>query len=357
MLGDLFLRLGDFFGLWCMAAHICNESTQNVHSANGGIKDQHKMAEEKKHTFVIHDESLNSYGFYMVTAGAEIKQFKKNPIMLWNHNRPSSWRGSTNDVLPIGHWENIRIEGTQIFADAVFDSDDFSQKIAKKVEEGTLRMASVGARIITESTDTKYIKPGQRYATVLKWKLREASIVDIGANDNALALYDKKGGEIELSDNAETIPLTEITKSNIETMDIETLQILNLQEGASDQAVRTAVQSLIDQNAQLTSEKSDLDKQLTTVKGQLKVFTDKEKEQRTTEAATLTDAAVTDGRLDAKQKDRVLKMFEGDHDGTKAFLADLPIRTPVKERIGDGDETFAEGGAWEKRMEEIRNNK
>ena len=51
----------------------------------------------------------------MLTSGADLSVFENNPVMLLNHD---DWE------LPIGRWENIRIEGTLILADAVFDEDD-----------------------------------------------------------------------------------------------------------------------------------------------------------------------------------------------------------------------------------------
>ena len=51
----------------------------------------------------------------MLTSGADLSVFENNPVMLLNHD---DWD------LPIGRWENIRIEGTRILADAVFDEDD-----------------------------------------------------------------------------------------------------------------------------------------------------------------------------------------------------------------------------------------
>ena len=62
----------------------------------------------KRFTFVLHDETVNTYGFRMLTSGANLEEFRKNPVILLNHK---DWE------LPIGRWENIRIEGTQILAD------------------------------------------------------------------------------------------------------------------------------------------------------------------------------------------------------------------------------------------------
>ena len=88
-------------------------------------------------TFVLHDESVNTYGFYMLTAGCDLEAFRRNPIMLLNHD---DW------AAPIGKWANVRIEGDRILADAVFDmGDPRAAEIARKVKEGFLSACSVGA--------------------------------------------------------------------------------------------------------------------------------------------------------------------------------------------------------------------
>ena len=90
-----------------------------------------------KKTFILHDETVNTYGFRMLTSGANLEEFRKNPVMLLNHD---DWK------MPIGRWENIRIEGTQILADAVFDeADPRAVEVQKKVDTDFLRMASIGA--------------------------------------------------------------------------------------------------------------------------------------------------------------------------------------------------------------------
>lgn len=35
----------------------------------------------KKQTFLIHDESVNSYGFSILTDGMDLTRFKQNPVM------------------------------------------------------------------------------------------------------------------------------------------------------------------------------------------------------------------------------------------------------------------------------------
>ena len=40
------------------------------------------MAFTKRFTFVLHDETVNTYGFRMLTSGANLEEFRKNPVIL-----------------------------------------------------------------------------------------------------------------------------------------------------------------------------------------------------------------------------------------------------------------------------------
>lgn len=305
-------------------------------------------------TFVLHDESLNSYGFWMKTSGADISQFEKNPIMLFNHNR--TWRGTEDEVLPIGHWENIRTEGEKILAEPAFDPDEFSQKIKAKVEAGTLRMASVGASVIEQSEDTEHIKPGQRYATVLKWKVKEASIVDIGANDNALALYDEAEKLIELSASGSDIPLKEIQTQKIIKMK-KVAEILKLSEGATEQEFVDAITPIVNENVTLKADLQTEKDAVTALQAKLDAIALKEKAEAEANAKVLVAAAIKDGRLDDDEKHTAesfwLRNFEADFDSTKGQLEKLPKKTNLSDRFTGNPKGET---AWEKRRREIDEN-
>lgn len=281
----------------------------------------------KNKTFVLHDETVNTYGFRMLTSGADLTEFRKNPVMLLNHN---DWS------LPIGRWENIRIEGSRILADAVFDMKDQRENggaaIASKVDGDFLRMASIGAWPPDEvSEDPIYMITAQTRGTVTKWTVREASIVTIGSNHNALAFYDKEGELLDLTDLQAVITLIDTApKITTKNKKMEKLnQILNLADSASEAEREAAVGVILSDNARLKNENE-------TFMSRIDELNKADKAKRSAEAVTLTDAAVKDGRLDAKGKDTFIKLFDVDFDSAKASLEAIPQRRPVTDQIEAG---------------------
>jgi len=325
-------------------------------------------------SFVLTDESLNSSGFWILTKGGDLKQFKKNPVMLWSHMRV--WKGTEDEVLPIGRWENVRIsDDGALIADAVFDENDpFAVKIKNKVENGFLKAASVGIRVIETSSDTKYKKHGQTRETITKWKLVEASICDIGRNENALVFYDENDNVLELSgdsevncpikkltidngqltmkeESTETTGSTEVDKNEgvkdtniINILKMEKLtKLLNLADGSQEQEIVASVQAIIGERDALKAEKDARNAQLAA--------------ERQTEAETLTDAAIRDGRVNDDEKHSVrtswIGFFEQNFDGAKNALAGIPVPKSVKEQMQEQQSEQPAGSAWAKRQAEI----
>lgn len=153
--------------------------------------------------FTLIDESVLQYGFRILMNGYQPKLFASNPVMLLMHNRAegSVFASPTNDViLPIGRWNNIRIDGTALKAQPEFDdNDEFAVKVENKVNKGYLNGASISLIPIEVSEDASLKLPGQIGPTVTKWEIMEASIVDIPNCKNALAIRNAAGKSILLS--------------------------------------------------------------------------------------------------------------------------------------------------------------
>ncbi len=137
-------------------------------------------------TFVLTDSSLDSHSERIIVEGVDLTRFKANPIMLFNHLRPSRLNSRNELNLPIGIWKNIKKQNGQVVADAYIDTaDDFAVKIGDKVEKGIITSASIGLAVKAVSDDEKDKIRGQKGVTITKCEIRECSLVDIPSNPNA----------------------------------------------------------------------------------------------------------------------------------------------------------------------------
>lgn len=147
--------------------------------------------------------------------------------MLFNHMTGDGWLMSDpNYKGPIGRWENPRVENGQLLADPIFDLNDSTGKIlADKVENGFIRAASIGFRILSTSNDPKDMIAGQTRPTVTSCELMEISVVDLPANKNALCLFDADGARIDLKDESITACLSAVL-TNTQKPSIMKLKIM-----------------------------------------------------------------------------------------------------------------------------------
>lgn len=213
---------------------------------------------------IISSSRLNCYGTRVLTEGGDLEQYRKNPTLLYMHRR-----GSRTD-MPIGIIENLRVEGDFIYGTPKFDTDTEEEKIiAAKWERGTLRMLSAGIEILEWSEDPQYLVQGQTRPTIIKWKLEEVSVVDIGANDDALQLAqlykDGKPLTLAMGEENEHLPLlntnTAVSMEDGEAEKIQTnkttfqmnkiLLKLGLPTNATEDAVVQQIEALMNENKQL----------------------------------------------------------------------------------------------------------
>ncbi len=199
------------------------------------------------------NDRLNAYGTRVLTAGMDIEQFERNPVLLWMHHR--------GEV--IGIVTDIRREGDEITGVLQFDeASELSQKCKKQWDFGSLRMVSVGIDILAWDEDPKLYVEGQKLATISRSKLTEVSLVDIGANDDALVLTHKgqtlnfakdgyqplplaKPTDPETQTNLQQNQLNSSTPNQSKTMDQKVLALsLGLPETATEQEITAKLATL-----------------------------------------------------------------------------------------------------------------
>jgi hypothetical protein len=186
----------------------------------------------------ISNESLNSYGTRVLTSGMNVEQYNRNPVLLYMHVRGQV----------IGLVKDLRIEGDEVTGELVFDeATDLSCRCKKQWEFGSLKMVSVGIDVLETSADAEFLVQGQTHATITKSKLFEVSIVDVGANDDAIVLH-KDGVRLTLGKGAaDVLPPLHIdnNKKQRKEMDQEKLALmLGLGKDADEASIESAIDNL-----------------------------------------------------------------------------------------------------------------
>lgn len=238
------------------------------------------------------NNSLNSYGYRVLTAGVDISQYQRNPVVLYMHTRGQI----------VGILKDIQKEDDEITAEIVFDeATDLSKRCKKQWEFGSLRMVSIGFDVIETSDAPEHIIAGQRFPTVTKSRLYEVSVVDIGANDDAIKL--RKNGKLMTLGDGGDCPLPPLDNKLTNKSPQMELKALALQLGLPETADEAAV------NAQLAKLKA-AEKEVATLRA------DKEKLEEDAITAAV-DTAIAERRLAADKKQQFVDL------GKKLGLADL----------------------------------
>lgn len=280
------------------------------------------------------NDTLNSYGYRVLTDGVDITQYERNPILLYMHNRGKA----------IGLIKNIKKENGEITGELAFDeATELSTQCKKQWDFGSLRMVSIGFEVIETSEAAELIVPGQRYATVTKARLIEVSLVDIGANNDAIRLH-KDGQLITLSEGGDC-PLPRLNHkptNNQPQMDIKTLALtLGLPETADEAAV----------NAKLA--------ELKTANDDVENIRRENEQLKLSQVTAAVDAAIAAKKIPAEKKQHFLDL--GKMVGIETLNATLDSIAPAQKlsatlQTEPTSDDAPKAGPWELRMAEIREN-
>lgn len=279
----------------------------------------------------ITTDGLNSYGTRILTAGMDVEQYRRNPVLLYQHMR--------GEV--IGYVDDIEVLDGQITGRLQFDeASELSQQCKRQWEFGSLRMVSVGIDVLETSADPALLVPGQVRPTVTRSRLFEVSLVDIGANDDAIRLT-HQGRPIELTSGADCpLPLMHTTKTTTrETNNMNEQQfaaLLGLDTEAKQAEIEARAQALLSAEAQLR----EMEKE--------------HEEMRLQAIATAVDAAIQNGQLLASARDQMLALGQKvGLDDLSQLLAQMPARQKLSDMIAPG----ADGTQLYKRLSEVPEDK
>lgn len=143
--------------------------------------------------------------FYLIRIdGLDIRQFKKNPVVLASH---SACAYGTLMPGAIGTVGSVSKSGNSLlFKNMTFDEDPLADAWWQKILRRTVRMVSIGFLPLewafVEEQPKKKGDPARWYVDITKSELLEISPVCIGANRGAFIDYGRESAKF-LSDRAE----------------------------------------------------------------------------------------------------------------------------------------------------------
>ena len=149
-------------------------------------------------SFVASTSNPDRYGDIINQKGWDVTKYRKNNVILLNHNATSQ--------LPIGRGEVEIVDG-KLMVDIEFDMGDaLAAEVARKVKAGFMGAVSVGFNAV-ESTPRSMLKKDNKYYSTRgqffkSAELLEISIVTIPANGDAVAAKNFMGSNrlFKLSD-------------------------------------------------------------------------------------------------------------------------------------------------------------
>lgn len=289
--------------------------------------------------FCLTDNSVNVYGYRLLTEGLDLAQYKKNPIGFLMHDREGG-------VLV--KWEDFRTEGDKLYGKPVINlSHPKGKDIAAQVENGFINAASMGKIICLAATDDASLKmDGQTGPTVTKWFPREISFVDIPGNHNALAnLYDINDNELNLADFVQPKP-KEMSKI---LFTAAMLTALNLSDKSSEEDAGKAFQDLIDTAGKVPGLEKDLADKSKALTEKEKELTDLKTEGVAKDVQDLLAKGEADKKLTKEVSAKLGESFKTDPKGLKDLIDAMPAQTLITDQLGDNAknaEAFA-GKKWD----------
>jgi len=243
------------------------------------------------------DESFDRVGDKMYMAGADLTNYKLNPVIIANHNY-----GYTEKPSVIGRALDVNIVGSKMIFKVQFAETDNGKEWFYLYSNKYMNASSIGF------IPKEYKPNDQGGYDFTKWELLELSMVAVPCNPNAVQRAYK--------DNKISKALFELINKNND-MEVENMKVEEVQ-ALVDKAVNTAVTSIETKHA------TEIATKVTEIKGlELQIKT-------LTESVTIKTGA----SISAATCDCVTKACEGiaTHVATLKALV-----TPVDNQDTDGD--------------------
>ncbi len=182
-----------------------------MHIKADGLIEKASRLKEGEVEFVVSTNAWDAHGERINVDGIDIKDFKKNPVVLWGHDGFN---------LPIAKATKVWKEGGKLMAKAQFYmKDEFAAKVYNYILDGYLNAVSIGGMVQEWGSDG---------LTITKMMMKEFSVVSIPANQEALVASKSFDGnqKAELRALANAYARKMLTDGNEIKNDIQVLKTL-----------------------------------------------------------------------------------------------------------------------------------
>jgi len=271
--------------------------------------------------FIFNDSTKkNEYGFVVNNLGIDVSEFLQNPVCLYEHE---------DDYPSIGRWSNLRIEGSKYIATLTFDeADPFAAELKRKYEGGFMSACSKSFCI----EEYELIEMGGEVVPVVtKCRLKEISLVNVGANPSSVKLSlpkMKKGDIFKLSYDFSKSSKKREENFNTKISMKKVFLALGISESATEEQAVSAINKLL-------AEKSELQQSFDEFKAKVQ--------------AEKVDTLITEGikskKITALEGEKLKKLALVDFESVKDIIDAKQPYKPAKELIEEANakEATAEG--------------
>ncbi len=145
---------------------------------SAGIIEKAAKLQEGEVEFIVSTNAIDAHGERINVDGIDLKDYKKNPVVLWGHDGFN---------LPIAKTTKIWKDSGKLMARAKFYlKDQFANKVYNYIVDGYLNAVSIGGMVQEWAADGM---------TIDKLLMKEFSVVSIPANQEALVASKSLDGE------------------------------------------------------------------------------------------------------------------------------------------------------------------
>jgi HK97 family phage prohead protease len=164
-----------------------------------------EQIENRQAEFVISSDAVDTYGTVFRPDGGIMERYEQNPIVCYNHR---SYGDNPDTIIGVGE---VFRDGNQWIGRVTFESAEdnpLADKVFRKVQNGTLRMASIAANVKRGHWGDRTLGEDPDVIYFDEWELYEWSVVGIGSNPDA---YKRNTESLEAikADMLKNIPVNE----------------------------------------------------------------------------------------------------------------------------------------------------